>query len=142
GAFLGGGPGRGAGPSRAFRRPARGHRADRRQRRSRRAAVGAAMSRRAPRRQRPLLRWVLRLCVLAVLWLAGVATWIHWVGERDEARPADAVIVLGAAAYGAVPAAVFEARIELGLDLYPAEDVGVLLFPGGDGGGGARFVES
>src|SRR5690606_9875764 len=122
GAFLGGGPGRGAGPSRAFRRPARGHRAD--------------------RRQRPLLRWVLRLCVLAVLWLAGVATWIHWVGERDEARPADAIIVLGAAAYDAVPSPVFRARIEHGLDLYRAGHARVLLFTGGYGGGGARFAES
>ena len=100
------------------------------------------MSRRAPRRQRPLLRWVLRLCVLAVLWLAGVATWIHWVGERDEARPADAIIVLGAAAYDAVPSPVFRARIEHGLDLYRAGHARVLLFTGGYGGGGARFAES
>src|SRR5690606_14876909 len=56
--------------------------------------------------------------------------------------PADAIIVLGAAAYDAVPSPVFRARIEHGLDLYRSGHAGLLLFTGGYGGGGARFAES
>ena len=46
--------------------------------------------------------WLWRLCLLFLLWLLGVAAWIIWVGDRDQAAPADAIIVLGAAAYDAV----------------------------------------
>lgn len=98
--------------------------------------------RRAARKPRRALRWLLRLLLLGALWLAGVATWIHLVGERDEAGPADAIIVLGAAAYDAVPSPVFRARIEHGLNLYRSGHAGVLIFTGGYGGGGARFAES
>ena len=98
--------------------------------------------RRTARPPRRATRWLVRLLLLAALWLAGVATWIHLVGERDQAGPADAIIVLGAAAYDAVPSPVFRARIEHGLDLYRNGHAGVLIFTGGYGGGGARFAES
>src|SRR5690606_32365586 len=75
-------------------------------------------------------------------WLAAVATCIHWVGERDEARPADALIVLGAAAYDAVPSPVFRARSEHGLDRYRAGPARAQLVTAGYGGGGARFAVS
>ncbi|HRO27026.1 MAG TPA: YdcF family protein [Luteimonas sp.] len=77
-----------------------------------------------------------------MLWLAGVAAWITWVGAQDSAEPSDAIIVLGAAAYDAVPSPVFKARIEHGLDLYRAGLAPTLVFTGGYGGGGARFAES
>ncbi|MFI3487858.1 FGGY family carbohydrate kinase, partial [Klebsiella pneumoniae] len=50
-----------------------------------------------------LLGWLWRLFVLLVIWLLGVTAWIVWVGERDQAAKADAIIVLGAAAYDAKP---------------------------------------
>ncbi|MGJ4803193.1 YdcF family protein [Luteimonas sp. SDU82] len=93
----------------------------------------------APRRLPHLL---LRLLLLCLLWLGGVAGWIHWTGERDQAAPADAIIVLGAAAYDAVPSPVFKARIEHGLDLFRDGLADKLIFTGGYGGGGARFAES
>ena len=62
-------------------------------------------------RRTGLMGWVWRLCVLLLLWLLGVAAWIIWVGDRDQAAPADAIIVLGAAAYDAKPSPVFEERI-------------------------------
>ena len=99
------------------------------------------MSRRPPRPRRAL-RLLLRLVLLCLLWLGGVAAYILWVGERDQAAPADAIIVLGAAAYDAVPSPVFKARIEHGLDLYRSGLAGTLIFTGGYGGGGARFAES
>ncbi|WP_407353310.1 YdcF family protein [Luteimonas sp. R10] len=97
------------------------------------------MSRR--RRVGPL-RWSLRLAVLLALWLAGVATYIIWAGERDQAAPADAIIVLGAAAYDARPSPVFEQRILHGVHLYQRGLADTLIFTGGYGGSGARFAES
>lgn len=97
---------------------------------------------RARRRRRAGLgRWLWRLTLLALLWLLGVAGWIVWVGHRDDAAAADAIIVLGAAAYDARPSPVFEERIRHGLNLYRAGYAPVLLFTGGYGTG-ARFAES
>jgi uncharacterized SAM-binding protein YcdF (DUF218 family) len=39
-------------------------------------------------------------------------------GDRDEARPADAIVVLGAAQYDGVPSAVFAARLEHAVALF------------------------
>ena len=89
-----------------------------------------------------LLGWLWRLFVVLVIWLLGVTAWIVWVGERDQAAKADAIIVLGAAAYDAKPSPVFEERIRHGLDLYEAQYAPLLIFTGGYGGTGARFSES
>ncbi len=96
------------------------------------------MSRRRP----SLLLWTWRLLVLLLAWLLGVIAWIFWVGERDQASNADAIIVLGAAAYDAKPSPVFQERIRHGLDLYRAGYAPLLIFTGGYGGSGARFSES
>ncbi len=89
-----------------------------------------------------LVGWLWRLAVLLLLWLLGVAAWIIWVGDRDQAAPADAIIVLGAAAYDAKPSPVFEERIRHGLDLYHQGYAPKLIFTGGFGGSRARFSES
>lgn len=86
------------------------------------------------------LSW--RLLLLVVLWLLGVAGWIVWIGARDQAARADAIIVLGAAAYDARPSPVFEERIRHGLELFRAGYAPTLIFTGGYGGNGARFAES
>jgi len=87
-------------------------------------------------------RWWFRLSALVLLWLLGVAGWIVWVGARDQAQRADAIVVLGAAAYDAAPSPVFRERIEHGLALYRRGDAPRLIFTGGYGGRGARFAES
>ncbi|CAN7528405.1 YdcF family protein [Pseudoxanthomonas sp. LjRoot143] len=92
--------------------------------------------------KRGVVGWALRLLLLAVVWLAGVAAYIIWVGQRDDAQPADAIIVLGAAAYDAKPSPVFEERIRHGIDLYKRGLAPTLIFTGGYGGTGARFSES
>ena len=94
------------------------------------------------KRRHGLLGGLWRLFVLLLLWLLGVAAWIIWVGDRDQAAPADAIIVLGAAAYDAKPSPVFEERIRHGLDLYRQGYAPKLIFTGGFGGAGARFSES
>ncbi len=86
--------------------------------------------------------WPLRLLALALLWLIGVAAYIVWVGERDEAAPADAIIVLGAAAYDSRPSPVLEERLRHGIDLYQRGLAGRLIFTGGYGGHGARYSEA
>ncbi|XEA91444.1 YdcF family protein [Xanthomonas sp. DAR 80977] len=95
-----------------------------------------------PRRRRGWLGWLGRLGAVLGLWLLGVAIYIVWVGDRDQAAPADAIIVLGAAAYDAKPSPVFEERIRHGLDLYQRGYAPTLIFTGGFGGNGARFAES
>jgi len=96
---------------------------------------------RVRRRRRGALGWLCRALLLALMWLTGVAGWIVWVGQRDQARAADTIIVLGAAAYDARPSPVFEERIRHGLALYRQGYAPVLLFTGGYGTG-ARFAES
>ena len=96
----------------------------------------------AVRKRTGLWGWCLRLFLLLLFWLLGVSAWIIWVGERDQAAPADVVIVLGAAAYDARPSPVFEERIRHGLDLYHAGMAPKLIFTGGFGGATARFSES
>jgi len=94
------------------------------------------------RRRIGLMGWLWRFGALLLLWLLGVAAWIIWVGDRDQAAPADAIIVLGAAAYDAKPSPVFEERIRHGLDLYRQGYAPKLIFTGGFGGSRARFSES
>ena len=101
--------------------------------------MAASMSRKNAQRW---VDWLWRLCGLLLLWLLGVAAWIIWVGDRDQAAPADAIIVLGAAAYDAKPSPVFEERIRHGLDLYRQGYAPKLIFTGGFGGATARFSES
>ena len=93
------------------------------------------------KRAQSLLDWLWRLFMLLLLWLLGVAAWIIWVGDRDQAAPSDAIIVLGAAAYDTRPSPVFQERIRHGLDLYQRGYAPVLLFTGGYGNG-APFAES
>ncbi|WP_045728879.1 YdcF family protein [Xanthomonas sp. GPE 39] len=93
------------------------------------------------RRWRGGLFWITRLGVLLGLWLLGVAIYIVWVGDRDQAAPADAIIVLGAAAYDAKPSPVFEERIRHALELYRLGYAPTLIFTGGFGNG-ARFAEA
>jgi len=56
---------------------------------------------------------------LVVAVAAGAATFrIFQQGDRDEQRPADAIVVLGAAQYDGRPSPVFEARLEHAVDLW------------------------
>ena len=100
------------------------------------------MSARRGKSKRGMLGWAWRLMLLVLVWLAGVAAYIIWVGQRDDAERADAIIVLGAAAYDAKPSPVFEERIRHGIDLYKRGLAPTLIFTGGYGGTGARFSES
>ncbi len=70
--------------------------------------------------------------------LAGYLTYLSVRIARqstlDEARPADAILVLGAAEYRGRPSPVFKARLDHGLALYQSKMAPVLITTGGAGG--------
>ncbi len=71
-----------------------------------------------PRRHR---RWVIALAAVMVallLMVGGFMVAIYAEARGDEARPVDAILVLGAAQYNGVPTDVFAARLQHALDLY------------------------
>ena len=67
-------------------------------------------------------RIVLLLAVILILpalvWAAYVTLRVVTVGERDEYRPADAIVVLGAREYSGWPSSPFGARLDHALSLY------------------------
>lgn len=82
-----------------------------------------------------MLRDVARLAVLgtaALVLVAGYATYRIWEqGDRDEQRPADAIVVLGAAQYDGRPSPVFAARLDHAVSLYLSGVAPVLVVTGG-----------
>ena len=56
---------------------------------------------------------------LGVMLVGGYATYRIWAkGQVDEERPADAIVVMGAAQYNGVPSRVFAARLDHAVALY------------------------
>jgi len=61
---------------------------------------------------------VLLILAGAVAWTAWVYGQIRYFAGRDQARPADAIAVFGAAEYDGTPSPVLRARLDHALDLY------------------------
>jgi uncharacterized SAM-binding protein YcdF (DUF218 family) len=82
------------------------------------------------------LLWKAPLMVLVALvaYLADISVRIGRQSTRDEARPADAILVLGAAEYRGRPSPVLKARLDHALDLYQRKMAPVLITTGGAGG--------
>ncbi|MGA0920554.1 MAG: YdcF family protein [Gemmatimonadaceae bacterium] len=57
------------------------------------------------------------LGIVIVLWGCSLLA-VLWVGARDRAAPADAIVVLGAAQYSGKPSPVLQARLDQALTLY------------------------
>ena len=79
---------------------------------------------------------ILSLALLALLgaYLAVVAREIHRQSTIEEARPADVIVVLGAAEYRGRPSPVFKARLDHALELYRRSLAPRVLTSGGAGG--------
>ncbi len=87
-------------------------------------------------------KWVVR----AVVWLfallaAGAFIWGYWVyrqieiyAHQDQAAPADAIGVLGAAEYDGRPSPVYRARLDHALELYQRGIAPLIITLGGPGG--------
>ena len=86
------------------------------------------------------------LCALVAL--AGGAAYLLYLADQvrrqsqvDDARPADVIVVLGAAEYRGKPSPVLEARLSHALALYRERYAPFVLTTGG-AGGDPRFTES
>lgn len=79
--------------------------------------------------------------VVVAGWLAWVAQEIKVQSNRDEARRADIIIVLGAAEYRGRPSPVLEARLNHALFLY-LKGLAPLILTTGGAGGDPVFTES
>ena len=84
---------------------------------------------------RSLLWKALSIAALALLSVVVyVSIEIGRQSTRDEARPADVILVLGAAEYRGRPSPVLKARLDHALDLYQRKMAPVLITTGGAGG--------
>jgi uncharacterized SAM-binding protein YcdF (DUF218 family) len=73
---------------------------------------------------------------LAIGVVAGYATYRIWAqGQRDEQRPADAIVVMGAAQYDGRPSPVFAARLDHAVELFHAGIAKRLIVTGGKADG-------
>jgi len=81
------------------------------------------------------VRHLARLSVAVVVGIAlttAYTTYRIWdQGDRDEARSADAIVVLGAAQYDGTPSRIFEARLSHAVDLWVAGVAPILIVTGG-----------
>lgn len=115
----------------------------------------AAMQERQQRAQtvwrwrRPLLaeawRWALTLVLTAitggVLLAISLLLAIYWQARVSQARPADAIVVLGAAQYDGRPSPVLQARLDTALAAYQRRLAPVIIVTGGRQRGD-RFTEA
>lgn len=77
------------------------------------------------------LGWLFGLLLLGT-WLTSLAGVVFWE-HRDTARPASAIVVLGAAQYVGKPSPVLRARLDHGIELWRKGLAPRLIFTGGVG---------
>lgn len=65
-------------------------------------------------------------------WLVSLCAVVYWE-HRDDARPADAIVVLGAAQYAGHPSPVLRARLDHAIDLWRRGFAPYIVFTGGFG---------
>ncbi len=83
-----------------------------------------------------IVRRILTIVVVAIfaLWVISATAVLIWA-SRDEARPAQAIVVLGAAQYAGKPSPVLRARLDHALDLWNRHLASLLILTGGTGSG-------
>ena len=81
------------------------------------------------------------LVVLALLYVVVTFAQVWRASGRDESRPADAIIVLGAAQYDGVPSPVLANRLDHAAELFQAEVAPLIVVTGGRQPGD-RFTEA
>jgi len=83
-----------------------------------------------------IIRRILTIVTVIVfsLWIVSATAVLIW-SSRDEARPAQAIVVLGAAQYSGKPSPVLRARLDHALDLWNRHLASLLILTGGTGSG-------
>ncbi len=83
-----------------------------------------------------IARRILAISLLTAfaLWLISAGAVMLW-SSRDEARPANAIVVLGAAQYAGKPSPVLRARLDHALALWQRHLAQLLILTGGTGTG-------
>jgi uncharacterized SAM-binding protein YcdF (DUF218 family) len=71
---------------------------------------------------------------VALLWAASMAAVVLW-SSIDMARPAESIVVLGAAQYDGKPSPVLKARLDHGIDLWNRKMGKLLVLTGGQASG-------
>src|SRR5215210_643306 len=96
----------------------------------------AARAKEKARQAANLVRRILTIVVVAIfaLWVISAAAVLVW-SSRDEARPAQAIVVLGAAQYAGKPSPVLRARLDHALELWNRRLASLLILTGGTGSG-------
>jgi uncharacterized SAM-binding protein YcdF (DUF218 family) len=77
----------------------------------------------------------------AVLYLAVTFAQVYRAARRDEAQPADAIVVFGTAQYDGEPSPVLAARLDHAIELYERKLAPVVVVTGGNQPGD-RFTEA
>jgi uncharacterized SAM-binding protein YcdF (DUF218 family) len=87
------------------------------------------------RKGRRVLRFSLLAGFVAILgWFLWLYGQIHYFATHDQARPADAIAVFGAAEYDGRPSPVLRARLDRALALYREHLAPLVITLGGGGG--------
>lgn len=88
-----------------------------------------------------LLRLGLAVLALVVLYVGITFVQVWVASQRDDARSAEAIVVLGAAQYDGRPSPVLAARLDHAADLYEQGVAGLVVVTGG-ARAGDRFTEA
>ena len=71
-------------------------------------------------------------CLAGLLLVFAYTTWRIWdEGNQDDARPADAIVVLGAAQYNGIPSPIYRARLDHAIALFEEGVASTLVMTGG-----------
>jgi uncharacterized SAM-binding protein YcdF (DUF218 family) len=112
------------------------------------------MGRQVKRKRRSFSLRFAAVCIVllfagALGWCWWVSTQIEWYAHQDQAAPADAIGVLGAAEYDGRPSPVLRARLDHAFTLYSHKIAPLIITVGGEGGDsysegsvGAGYLES
>jgi len=84
---------------------------------------------------------LLSIFLLCLSYILIVFVQVWWNSTRDQARTADAIVVLGAAQWDGIPSPVLEARLEQALKLYE-EGLSPIIVTTGSRQTGDRFTEA
>jgi uncharacterized SAM-binding protein YcdF (DUF218 family) len=90
-------------------------------------------------------RWIFRILLIAfgaaVVYFAVTFVQVWLASRRDQARPVQAIVVLGAAQYDGRPSEVLKARLDHAVELYRRDLAPVIVVTGGRQPGD-RFTEA